>query len=138
MARKSRSQAQIEPFANEAQVLSVGELTAENRADRVSIFGTVDLTRDRAGLEKARALKTLLDAVVARSKRRRSCRIPSPHPSRPTGRRTHSDRTKEGWGAGSLRRLLPGPSKRRIRSDGQHPGSSIARWTSRDAMRWRF
>jgi len=54
----------ITPFANEADSVGIGDLTIENRADRVSIYGSLDLTRDKQGLEYARALKGLLDKVV--------------------------------------------------------------------------
>ena len=54
----------ISPFANEAESLGVGDLTIENRADRVSIYGSIDLTRDKAGLEHARILKAVLDNLV--------------------------------------------------------------------------
>jgi hypothetical protein len=48
------------PFANEADVLEVGRLMLENRLDRVTISGDVDLTADRQGLEAARLLHQLL------------------------------------------------------------------------------
>ena len=40
-------------------------LTIENRTDRVSIYGTLDITRDNAGQRDARALKQVVDAIVA-------------------------------------------------------------------------
>ena len=55
----------LEPFADEATALQLGELTIENRLDRVSLYGSLDLTRDRAGLRRARELRALLEAVVA-------------------------------------------------------------------------
>jgi hypothetical protein len=55
----------IDPFANESDSLDIGGLTVENRTDRVSVYGSVDLTRDKQGLAHARELKTLVDAVVA-------------------------------------------------------------------------
>ncbi|MDJ0391058.1 hypothetical protein QMO56_23385 [Roseomonas sp. E05] len=54
----------ITPFADEAASTSVGSLTIENRLDRVSLYGALDLTRDRRGLEDARRLRALLEAVV--------------------------------------------------------------------------
>jgi hypothetical protein len=54
----------ITPFADEAASTSVGDLTIENRLDRVSLYGSLDLTRDRQGLETARRLRMLLEAVV--------------------------------------------------------------------------
>lgn len=53
------------PFANEADVLEVGCLMLENRLDRVTISGDVDLTADRQGLEAARLLHQMLGQVVA-------------------------------------------------------------------------
>ncbi|MBP0495221.1 hypothetical protein [Roseomonas indoligenes] len=53
------------PYADEAATLRIGELTAENRLDRVSLHGSLDLTRDRAGLDRARRLKGLVDAALA-------------------------------------------------------------------------
>lgn len=55
----------ITPFADEAASTSVGGLTIENRLDRVSLYGSLDLTRDRQGLEDARRLRALLEAVVS-------------------------------------------------------------------------
>ena len=54
----------ISPFANESESLGIGDLTIENRTDRISIYGSIDLTRDKAGLEHARMLKAVLDKVV--------------------------------------------------------------------------
>jgi hypothetical protein len=42
----------------------IGDLKIENRLDRITVYGRIDLTRDKAGLENARALKKLLDDVV--------------------------------------------------------------------------
>lgn len=55
----------LKPFANESQALSLDGLSVENRLDRVSLFGNIDLTKDKSGLERARALKAVLDATVA-------------------------------------------------------------------------
>lgn len=54
----------LSPYQNEEESLQIGELTIENRTDRISCYGSIDLTRDKPGLENARALKALLDAVV--------------------------------------------------------------------------
>lgn len=54
----------IEPFADESGAQRIGELSIENRTDRVSLYGSLDLTRDQAGLRRARDLKRILDAVV--------------------------------------------------------------------------
>ncbi len=52
-------------FQNESESLEVGKLTIENRTDRVTIYGSIDLTRDKAGLKAASDLKAVIDAVVA-------------------------------------------------------------------------
>ena len=54
----------MKPFENESESESIGNLTIENRTDRVALYGNVHLTRDKAGLAHARALKDLLDQVV--------------------------------------------------------------------------
>jgi hypothetical protein len=59
-------QATFVPFANEADVLQVGNLAIENRLDRITLNGDVDLTLDKAGLAKARLLHQLLGDVLAR------------------------------------------------------------------------
>ena len=53
------------PFANETEAEQIGGLTVENRVDRVAIFGEIDITKDRAGLGRARQLQALLNAVVS-------------------------------------------------------------------------
>ena len=57
--------AQLRPFQNESNAIAIGELTIENRADQVEIYGSLSITRDQAGLAAARGLKELVDAVVA-------------------------------------------------------------------------
>lgn len=52
------------PFANESDVVNIGRLAVENRVDRVTLSGDVDLTADQAGLADARALHQLLGAIV--------------------------------------------------------------------------
>jgi hypothetical protein len=62
---KKQDAAAFAPYANEADVLEVGNLMLENRLDRITISGDVDLTADKRGLEAARRLHALLGAVVA-------------------------------------------------------------------------
>ncbi|WP_211462672.1 hypothetical protein [Collimonas silvisoli] len=52
------------PFADESATLSIGKLTVENRLDRVSLYGDLDLTLDQRGLEQAKALQSLANRVV--------------------------------------------------------------------------
>lgn len=54
----------LTPFANECESARIGDLTVENRTDRVSVYGSLDLTRDQDGLRQARRLQELLDAIV--------------------------------------------------------------------------
>jgi len=53
------------PYDNEAEVVEVGRLMLENRLDRITVSGDVDLTADRRGLAAARLLHELLGRVVA-------------------------------------------------------------------------
>jgi hypothetical protein len=54
-------------FANDADVLSIqgDALTVANGTTRVVVSGTLELTRDKRGLQAALALKQSLDSVVA-------------------------------------------------------------------------
>ena len=61
---EKKATARIKPFADEARAQRIGELSIENRTDRVSLYGSLDLTRDHAGLRRARELKRIIDAVV--------------------------------------------------------------------------
>ena len=54
----------LKPFADDAASVSIGELTVENGTDRIALYGSVDLTRDRQGLAHARALAALLDEAI--------------------------------------------------------------------------
>jgi hypothetical protein len=54
---------QFQPFADNKSV-AIGELTIENSSDRVSLYGSIDLTRDKPSLARARELKALVDAIV--------------------------------------------------------------------------
>ena len=55
----------IKPFANESDCLQIGRITIENRLDRVSIYGSIDITRDKEGLAVALELKSVLDLTLA-------------------------------------------------------------------------
>ena len=55
----------FQPFQNEEDAVSIGELNAENRLDRISLYGALQITRDKAGLKLALELKALVDAAVA-------------------------------------------------------------------------
>lgn len=55
----------FKPFADEAAALRLGGLSIENRLDRVSLYGSLDLTRDKTGLQHARMLRDLVASVVS-------------------------------------------------------------------------
>lgn len=56
-------------FQNESEVMILkGEnhdLNIENRLDRVSLYGSVDITHDQAGLAQALRLKGVVDGMVS-------------------------------------------------------------------------
>ena len=52
------------PFADDAGSTSIGKLTIENGKDRIALYGSLDLTRDRQGLAHARALKVIVDQAI--------------------------------------------------------------------------
>ena len=54
----------IKPFQNETETFQIYQLTVENRLDRVQLYGSIEITRDKKGLESARKLKSLLDNIV--------------------------------------------------------------------------
>ena len=55
----------LDPFADDARVRLLAGLTSENGRGCVTLHGSLDLTRDRRGLARARALRVVLDAVGA-------------------------------------------------------------------------
>jgi hypothetical protein len=54
----------IHPFQNESESASLDGLTIENRTTHVAIYGNISLTRDKAGLARARQLRDLLQDVA--------------------------------------------------------------------------
>jgi hypothetical protein len=52
------------PYGNEEETCQIDQLTIENRVDRVQVYGSVELTKDKAGLGHARQLKQLVDRIV--------------------------------------------------------------------------
>jgi hypothetical protein len=53
----------INPFANESEGMHIASLAIENRLDRVSIYGELDITKDAIGLERAFVLKHLVNKI---------------------------------------------------------------------------
>jgi hypothetical protein len=56
---------ELKPFADEAASVAIGKLTIENGTERLALYGSLDITRDKAGLRHALALKAILDQAVA-------------------------------------------------------------------------
>lgn len=54
------------PFETDSASVAVGGLTIEMKEDTVSIYGSLDITRDQEGLATARTLKEMIDATVAK------------------------------------------------------------------------
>lgn len=52
------------PFADDTASITIGGLTIENGTDRLAIYGTSDVTRDKPGLAMAKELRALLDAAI--------------------------------------------------------------------------
>lgn len=52
------------PFRNEREALTIGDLKLENHEDRIAVYGTLQVTRDRAGLATAKALQEVLGTII--------------------------------------------------------------------------
>ena len=55
---------ELTPFADDSTAVEVGDLKLENGCDRIACYGSLDLTRDKAGLALARQAQALLASVV--------------------------------------------------------------------------
>ncbi len=53
----------MKPFADDSASTTIGELSAENGTSAVMLSGSLEITRDKAGLKRAQALKTLAEAI---------------------------------------------------------------------------
>ena len=62
----------INPFQNEEESIQIGELTIENRLDRIELYGSLHITKDKAGLRLARSLKELVDSALKALEQERS------------------------------------------------------------------
>jgi hypothetical protein len=50
------------PFSDQA--LKIDELSIESSEDQVALYGDINITRDKAGLQKALELKAVLEATI--------------------------------------------------------------------------
>ena len=56
--------ANLNPFKNEEESIQLGDLTIENRLDRLELYGSLQITKDKAGLKLAKSLKEIIDATL--------------------------------------------------------------------------
>lgn len=56
-------------YENEVDSFLIDNLTVENRLDRISLYGSLELTKDRQGLESALKLKRIIDTSIDALKR---------------------------------------------------------------------
>ena len=56
--------AEMKPFADDSAAIEIGDLKLENGRDRIACYGSLDLTRDKAGLALAQRLQALLATVI--------------------------------------------------------------------------
>jgi hypothetical protein len=54
----------FQPFSDDSASLRIGEFTIENGTDKVVLYGSLDVMRDKNGLKHAKALKAAVDAIV--------------------------------------------------------------------------
>lgn len=62
--RHAPYEAVFRPFADDAATQTVGGMSIENGTRGIALHGSLDITKDRAGLKRARALRAALDAIV--------------------------------------------------------------------------
>ena len=56
-------------YENESDSFSIGDMTIENRLDKISIYGSLDITQDKDGLEYALKLKRIIASSIDALKR---------------------------------------------------------------------
>jgi hypothetical protein len=79
---------QFQPFADDTATWAIGEFNAENGTHVVSLYGTLDITRDQIGLGHARALQTLLSNIVASLEATADLPTRAPAQPQPSGQQT--------------------------------------------------
>lgn len=56
-------------FGDESQSVTLDGLTIENRLDTISLYGTLDITKDKIGYERALDLKRVIDSAIDQMRR---------------------------------------------------------------------
>ncbi|MCH7328990.1 hypothetical protein MMO39_03370 [Acinetobacter modestus] len=54
----------FKPFEHGDESSAIYDLTLENQADCVSLYGNLQITKDQAGLKAAKALQSFINEVV--------------------------------------------------------------------------
>ena len=54
----------LKPFENDHQSTAIDDLTVENQQDCVSLYGNIQITKDQIVLQHAKALQSLINAIV--------------------------------------------------------------------------
>lgn len=54
----------FQAYQNETDSFVIGKLTVENRLDRISLYGSLELTKDKEGLQRAYELKRIVDSAI--------------------------------------------------------------------------
>lgn len=54
----------LTPFADDASSVAIDQLTIENGTQQISLYGSLEITRDKRGLQHAQALQAIIDQAV--------------------------------------------------------------------------
>ncbi|OTG95643.1 hypothetical protein [Acinetobacter sp. ANC 3832] len=54
----------FKPFENGTESHAIHDLTLENQEDCISVYGNLQITKDQAGLQAAKALQAFMNEVV--------------------------------------------------------------------------
>jgi len=54
----------ISPFQNSSESAEIDGLTVDNGDQRIAVYGSIGVTRDKAGLARARELRDLFNEIV--------------------------------------------------------------------------
>jgi len=54
----------FQSFSDDSASLSISEFTIENGTDKVALYGSLDVMRDKNGLKQTKTLKAAIDAIV--------------------------------------------------------------------------
>lgn len=55
----------FKPYENDTESTAIEDLTLENQMDCINLYGDLQITRDRHGLQMAKELQAFLNAIVA-------------------------------------------------------------------------